>query len=305
MKEFYKRSIYFLIYFLAFTIVLNSGYLLIIARTDWSFSKRIESLTWKDPDFELLVLGTSLAQYGVDTELLTKKGIKSFNLGLEGSNIRTSYTQLEEYLTKYTIRPNYVIFFFNSQLEDIIADGGGGYHPIVEFTMKGQKIDFKDIPISKFQWQTTEIIKKLISSQYRTGYVSFGQVRSFKVVPDNSEFGDIKLNIRNFESAVHIAKIAELCCNNDIEFVIIEIPTVKKFQNQSPVGPYELSFDNGYSAMFYNLNSKEFCSFIDSQNDWGGLSHFNAEGAAKFTMELFYIIQSIDSVQNTNYHQSD
>ena len=65
-------------------------------REYWDFVKRRESLNFNNPDYELLVLGSSLAEYGIDTELLTSQGKKSFNLCLVGSSIKTGYVQINE-----------------------------------------------------------------------------------------------------------------------------------------------------------------------------------------------------------------
>jgi hypothetical protein len=288
MKKFAKKVLFFLLYFIVLSILINTVFLVIITRTDWNFSKRIESIRWEDPDFELLALGTSLADYGVDAELLTEEGIKSFNLALVGGSIQTSYVQLEEYLTNYKKDPRYVILLVNAYLEEFNQDG---IQPIVEFTMKGQKIDLKDVPISKFQWQTHELMKKALSSNYRSGYTSYGQTRRSSVSPDHSDYQNLTFDIKKYESAIYIEKMAELCNDREIEFIVIDIPGVKETQNISEIGPYDLRFESGHSAILYNLNSQEFCEFIDIQKDWSGMSHFNETGAAKFTRELLHLIR--------------
>lgn len=283
MNSFIKKALYFVLYFIVFSVILNTCYLAIITRTDWNFSKRIESIKWEDPDFELLAFGTSLADYGVDAELMTEKGLKSFNLALVGGSLKTSYIQLEEYLNMYEHAPRYALLLVNSYLEDFNQEG---IQPVVEFTMKNQKIDFKDIPISKFQWQTHELLKKVFSKEYRNGYTSFGQTRRRSSIPDHSEYQDLTLDIEKYKSAYWIGKVAALCNEHDIQLYLIEIPAVKETQNDSGIGPYTLTFENESCAILYNFNSKEFCKFIDEEKDWVGLSHFNEFGASKFSLEL-------------------
>lgn len=287
MKNFAKILFYFLLFFTLFTVLINTGYLGLIAATDWNFSKRLESLKFDNPDFEILILGTSFADYGVDAELLTLKGLKTFNLALDGSSVKTNYIQLNEYLTNYSIKPRYVLLFVNSYLEAFHQEG---IQPVVEFTMKSQKIDLKDIPISKFGWQRLEILKKILSSEYRKGYVSFGQVKRTKITPDNSDYKETYISIEKFEAAHWMGEIAKLCSLDGIEFMVIEIPGISESQNMSEIGPYHLYFDNGYTANLYNLNSQDFCKFIDPNKDWVGLSHFNKFGATKFTNELINIL---------------
>jgi hypothetical protein len=288
MRKFVNKAIFFLLFFIGLSVLINSLYLLLITKTDWNFAKRIESIRWEDPDFELLALGTSLGDYGLDAELLTKEGIKSFNLALVGGSIQTSYVQLKEYLEKYEQDPRYVLLFVNAHLEEFNQDG---IQPLVEFTMKGQKIDLKDVPISKFQWQTHELFKKALSPSYRSGYTSYGQTRRNSVTPDMSEYQDLEFDLEKYQSAIWIGEMATLCNERGIEFIVIDIPGIRETQNISEIGPYDLRLDNGQKAVLYNLNSREFCKFIDTEKDWSGMSHFNEYGAAKFTTELLKILR--------------
>ncbi len=73
MKKFAKESLFFLLFFVAFFLLINFLYLIIIVSTDWDFRKRIEALKLGNPVYELLVLGNSFPEYGIDNELLTRK----------------------------------------------------------------------------------------------------------------------------------------------------------------------------------------------------------------------------------------
>lgn len=269
--------------------MINFIFLGIIAFTDWDCKKRLESLKFENPDFELLVLGDSYAEYGVDTELLTSRGIKSYNLALVGNSVRSSYVQLKEYLAKYSVKPKYVILAVNSYVDQF--DDGIRIEPIVEFTMKDHVFDAKDIPISKFRWLGVEILKKIISSKHRTARLSYGQIKWGKNTPDDSEFSEIYFNVQKYESSNWIGEIAKLCHQKEIKLILVDIPGMRETQNLSEIGPYRLFFNNGYSAVLYNYNSYDFCGFFDADKDWIGQSHLNEIGAAKFTTELLKIIQ--------------
>ena len=250
----------------------------------------MESLKFDEPDFELLVLGSSLSQYGIDTELLTSKGIKSFNLGLVGNNVKTCYIQLNEYLTKYSKRPHYVLLVINSYLEKL---DGTKIQPIVEFTLKDYNYGVKDIPILKFGgvWFGGEVLKKVFSSNHRNTKLVYGQIKRDKTTPDTSDLKELYLDLQKVDSSYWIGEIAKLCDQNGIEMIIIEIPGVRETQNLSEIGPYKLYFSNGFSAVLYNFNSQKFCTIIDAEKDWVGDSHFNPAGARKFTKELIGIFK--------------
>lgn len=287
MKDLLKKLLLFALYFLAFSAVLNLLFLCLIAFTDWDFIKRRESLSFKNPDFKVLVLGASLSEYDFDTELMTASGMKAFNLALVGSSVKTNYVQLSEYLSKYPIKPEIVILGVNSCIEKFHQDG---IQPVVEFTMKGHRYGIKDIPITKFNWAAMELLKKAVLSEYRQTEVRYGHKRSIRIIPDNSVSDTAELYLPKFESAYWINKLATLCAQNGVQFVVIDLPGINATQNLSPLGPYTIVYPDGSKALLYNMNSREFCSFIDSNRDWAGLSHFNQYGAEKFTGKMMEVM---------------
>jgi hypothetical protein len=196
MKKFVERSFYFALFFAVFFILINLLYIVIIAKTDFDFRKRLESLKFANPDFELLALGASTSLDAFDTELLTSNGIKSYNLAIGGSTIRTNYIQLNEYLTKYSKRPQYVVFGLNSALVESFDDDA--IHPIVEVTMKDHEFVVHDVPILKFKWLGFEFIKKIVSENHRNAKLVYGQVKFRKTIPDNTSIKESYLNIEEF-----------------------------------------------------------------------------------------------------------
>ncbi len=103
MREYIKKVITFSVFFVSFFMLVNLIFTIILIKTDWDVRKRIESINFKDPKFDLLVLGNSLSEYGVDTELLTSYGVRAYNLSLIGNPVSTSYFQLNEYLRDFKL----------------------------------------------------------------------------------------------------------------------------------------------------------------------------------------------------------
>lgn len=287
MKRFVKKIFFFSSFFCVLFILYNTLFLGILLLTDWDFKKRLESLNFVNPDFELLVLGSSLPEYGIDTEFLTEHLMKSYNLALHGNPLKTSYVQLNEYLVRYPKKPNYVILGLNSFLDEHTDY----IHPVVDLTMKSHEFVLNDIPIISLRWFGVEFIKKILSSGHRKTKLSFGQVKSPRVNSDKTDYDILNLDLKEFESSYWIGEIAKLCTQNGIELIIIEMPGVKGKQNLTEIGPHTINFVNGYSALLYNLNNQEFCSFIDENKDWVGLSHLNETGALKLTIELLKILE--------------
>ncbi len=205
-------------------------------------------------------------------------------------------------MTHYSNKPRFVILAYNSYLEEFNKEG---IQPVIEFTMKGHKYGLKDIPISKFNWQLMELLKKVLISEYRATYVSYGQKKSNITESDKTAYKELYLDIDKYESAIWIREIAKICDKYGIELFLVEIPGSMEAQNVSDIGPHKINLKNGYSANLYNLNSQDFCAFIDPDKDWVGLSHFNETGAAKFTNELLRIINLIDSEDESEFQSRE
>jgi hypothetical protein len=288
MKRFLVKSGRFTIFFLIFFAVLNLLYLAIIASTSWDFRKRLESLKFNNPDFDLLALGSSLASDGFDTEALTRNGIKSYNLAMGGSTVRTNYIQLYEYLNTYQKKPQFVLLGLNSYLESFSNPNDSIIHPIVESTMINHKFSLSDMPILKFKWLGFEFLKKLVSSNHRRARLSYGQIKFQKKVKDGTHINNsVILDLAEYKTSFWISEISRLCSENEIRFTIVEMPAFKETRNRSEIGPYIINYNQKGSAELYNMNTIEFCEIFDDSHDWIGNSHLNESGAAKFTLELY------------------
>jgi len=283
MKKFLGRSLFYTLIFFLFNLV----FIIIIVATDWDFRKRIEAITFNNPDYELLVLGNSLAMDAIDCSLMTSSGLKSYNLAIGGASVRTNYVQLSEYLHKYDVKPDYVVLGLGSFGDDFEDDR---IHPIVEVTMRGYQFRADDIPVSKFKWLGVQLLKKLVSKKHRQAQIVDGQLKFQKIVPDDTEFTQTHFSLQPYASSVWIGKIAELCSQYGITLIILELPGYRHVQNMSDVGPYAISLTNGFSSNLYNYNSREFCAIFDPEKDWIGNSHLNEFGAIKLTGELMKVI---------------
>jgi hypothetical protein len=268
---------------------MNIGYFLLLYYTDIIIIKRYETLRFKQPDYELLVMGNSLACDAFDTGWLSSRGIKSYNLAIPGSSVKTNYVQLEEYLTTYSNKPHYVLLglgSFTGTFEDETV------HPIVEFTGSDVSYGIDDLPMIKFRWLAIEILKKMVSSNHRNIAMSCGQFKFKKVQPDQTQYGNNTFNYDRYRNALYIKKMALLCKANDVELILVEMPGFKEVQNEDRIGPYGIDYEEGASATLYNLNNVEFGRFFDANKHWIGNSHLNEFGAQQFTWQLYKIVFS-------------
>ncbi len=288
MKKFVNKSVSFAVFFAVFFLLINVLFLGIIVTTDFDVRNRIESLRFKDPNYDILILGASTSSDGIDTELLSDKGIESYNLALGGTNVKANIIQLSEYLTRYSFKPKYVLLGINSQLLQTFDDDL--IHPIIEVTMKDHDFGLEDVPILKFKWLGFEFLKKVVSKKVRKAKLSYGQLKFQKTSPDNTNYKELYLDLHEIESSYQIGELAKLCNQYEIELIVIEMPGYRVTQNLSETGPYSIFFNNGYAADLYNCASRDFCTIFEANEDWIGNSHLNEYGAFKFTNELYRLI---------------
>jgi hypothetical protein len=290
MNKLFKRSLYFIAFFLVFFILVNVAYMAVIAKTDSDFKKRFEAMQFNGLDLDLVVFGASTVLDGVDTEMLTSNGIKSYNFAIGGASIRTNIIQLEEYLKTCSVKPKSLVLGLNSSMVDTFDDET--IQPIVEVTMEDHKYSLNDVPILKFKWLGFEFLKKVVSKPHREYILSYGQVKFEKTVADYTTYVEQYLDIQRFENSYWIGEMIKVCKEHDIELILIEMPGYKMTQNMSPTGLHVINHSNGHQAKLYNYNSRDFCTIFDSEKDWIGNSHLNVHGAKKFTEVLLALLSS-------------
>lgn len=284
MKKFIQKVALFLLLF----ILINISYLFIIQKIDWNYSKRIEALNMNDPKYDVLVLGNSLAMDGIDTKHLSGNGYASYNSAIGGSSLKTTCLQLQEYLSLYEHKPKFVILGLGSYLNRFDNEK---INPIVEFTMEGKQYNIHDIPILKFKWLFKEQLKKLFSKSHREAYLINGQLRFNKTVSDISqEVGNKSFPLDEYLSSKVLKSIIDICNNNDIKLIILEMPGFKETRHAKTFDYYVIDkeLNNG---ILYDFNYYEFGNNFDDDKDWIGNSHLNEKGARKLSQ---YIIRILD-----------
>ena len=254
-------------------------------------------MDFNNPDYDLIALGASTTLDGIDTEFLTENGLRSYNTAIDGCSVKTNYIQLREYLDKASNhKPKYVVLGLNSSM--VISFDDELIQPIVETSMKNHHISLNDAPVLKFKWLGFELLKKIFSKAHRNAKMTLGQIKFKYSNPDNTNYKSQILNIDEFEKSFWIGELSLMCKQNGITLIVLEMPGYKATQNQSPLGPYKLNFDNGSCAYLLNFNSNDFCQIFTDDKDWIGNSHLNESGASKLTKEFLKIIKKKKIFEN-------
>lgn len=278
-----KAFLYKVLIFTLLLVVFNYFYLILVKSTDWGFKKRIESISFGNPAFDVLIIGNSLALDGIDAGYMSEVGHNTYNLAIGGASVRTSYVQLKEYLEMYDYTPEIVILGLGSYTGTFSS---ATIHPVVEFTSKEHSFGPGDIPVVKFKWMFKEMLKKILSKHHRDAFLVNGQLRFNKQMPDDTRIvPGLKLPVEKYTRNKTIHDIIALCNHYNITLYIVEMPGYKFVRHQVPVENLVLDpvNKNGY---FLDYNTVSFGTTFNDQTDWVGNSHLNVDGARKFTRVL-------------------
>lgn len=259
---------------------------------DWNFVKSIEAIHFKNQAFRCLVLGNSLAMDGIDTELLTEKGISAYNLAIGGASLKANYIQLSEYI-KSNQNPEIVLLGLSSCFDiDINSET---INPIIDYSYGLSKYSIRDLPLWKYKWIGKELLKKIVSKDHRTATLKAGQLKFARVVSDKSEYKELvkhTIDSIKYQNATFLLRMDSLCNHHQIKLIILEMPGIKKKQNEIAIESIVYNEANDVPVKIFNLNNRQFCTLFNDERDWLGNCHLNVYGAKKLTEYIYERILS-------------
>lgn len=299
MVKFLKKCCWFLL----LLVSLNVIYLMLLFWFSPGFKKVYDMITLKQQNYELLVLGNSMALDGIDTEYLTNNGISSYNLALGGDHVSTSLLILNEYL-QHNSKPKVVVVGLSSAI-------GRGYlnkvpfkNPEVEFFYHPNLVsNIMNPPLLNFQWLAIDMMKIVISKDFRNAKTILGQWKTKKVIPDNTIYKK-KASKELMYNNPFLLKIENECKKHGIKLIFVELPGANANRNSLPL-EYTIQTGNN-RKIIYNLNNYVVSSkIINPSTDWLAPDHLNENGAKKLTDFLYnYVIKKeMNLTPSTNINQ--
>jgi hypothetical protein len=293
MTKFLKRCSFFLV----IVILLNVLYLLLLLEFSAGFRKIQSVSKFKDKDYDLIVLGNSMALDGVDALYLSKKGIKTYNMAVAGNHISTTLLMLDTYLQNNQ-NPKMVMVGLSSAVGNSYLNPVSYNNPEVDFFYKPSLWSaIKNPPLLNFQWLAIDMSKTIVSKDHRNAQMIQGQWRTQKVIPDFSiEKVSTKQSIDY--SNVYLKKIVKLCEAKKIELILIEMTGSIATRNNLPFH-YQAKIDDETTVNIFNLNNSLIGSkIVDPMTDWLAPNHLNVYGAKKQTTFIFNEVLSKEYNQN-------
>lgn len=291
MKKFVKNIIAFSFIF----IVSNVLYLNLLKSFDWNFSKTEYFVNNNHNDLDILILGNSLAMDGINTQIIDNFGYNSYNASIGGANLYSNYIILKNQIDNGYI-PKSVIFGMGQFLSENYDSTE--LHPIVNYYFNSEKkISLDDLPLYKFRWLSKELIKFLFSEDHRTAKIYKGHLQFKKVSYDLSVFNNTNIfEVENLTSSINFNKIVNLCNENNINLIIVEMPGWKLDQhfNVDKSKKYD-RYDINDGILLLDFNNHDFYS-IFPKDSWLTKSHLNNKGSIIFTKFLMNLLVDIDEL---------
>ncbi|NOG43623.1 MAG: hypothetical protein HND50_00195 [Calditrichaeota bacterium] len=287
------------IYFLTILVALISLIGLLLEEAAYMFDpnepKIKEILEFKNKEFDVLFLGNSITQQGINPTIIDSSlNVNSYNMAVGGGNIFENEILLRHYI-KSNKKPQKIIYglFINESrwgenLRPTIIHGINKdiYQTYEEyFENHNIPIDYSLQLYNKFsifrhRSVIEHILKYIIDSKNRNYTYLKGFVRSTiinkmpeKLMPHTS---GININaLKSFDT---------FCNNEGIKVCYVELPNSEIFNKTTLKRSTTIAEINKVisdSLMSFNLNVDHYT--ID---DWSGLNHLNVKGAEKFTIAL-------------------
>lgn len=281
MNKFLKKCAWFF----SLLILLNMLYLALLFCASPGFKKVYDVSSLNNKKFELIAIGNSMAADGIDAQLLTNKGINSYNMAVNGSHVSSSLLILDDYLKKNE-KPKMIVIGLSSALGRGYLNGVSFKNPEIEFFYHPDLVsNIKNPPLLNFQWLAIDLLKIIASKDYRNAQTIRGQWKTKKVIEDRSVYKDKGVPTFLYSNK-YLSEVADLCTQKGIKLILIELPGSNSHRNQLPFR-YTVQLKGNQSQTVYNLNNNEVANKFLSSKDWLAPDHLNENGARKLTDFLY------------------
>lgn len=249
---------------------------------------------------DLLILGSSHAYRGYDTEFLAKQtGLKTFNLGTSAQTLKQTEILLEHYISR--LNPKYVVLDIYPALLD--NDGIESMCQLlsVEVLTKNMVYEaLRTFDIRVYNTLLYTLVNKLFhfSSDFQDKsipgekYVKGGYVRSYIAEYENAPFPSSSLKISE-EQEISFTRIINMLKERNIKYIMLQAPLPKE-RYSSYLNNDELDNTLKGFGNYYNFNKEKSLprSFFMDQ------SHINAKGVYLYNK---YVLEKLRTIyQSTN-----
>lgn len=253
---------------------------------------------------DVLFMGNSDIYRGISPmELYDEYGIKSYGYTSAGQRMWTAYYMLKEAL-RYQ-KPKVIVLGVDSLFNESNSSISN-YRKVFD-QMKNSKVKYEALndsiydfdfstrlsfyfPVFKYHTRYSELTKDDFKYAFSDFYFDYkGLDLNKEVVPYNNGFSymDESEKVVTIPKKVltYMNKIINLCKDNNINLVFVELPSADSWSYEKSMATYEYAKKNNIPFLDLNLNSDDFAFDWTTDSSDGG-DHLNVYGAKKVTRYL-------------------
>jgi len=294
-----KKLVIFTLVLVALIVALGELFRGLALRFDPNEPKVVDVLKLKDKDYDILFMGNSVTQQGVNPAIIDSVlGTNSYNMAMGGGSILENELILRNYLISNE-KPKLLVYgiFVNE------VRWGGILRPTFRYnfdksirtyyrkrtnkslTKRNLTTNLNIVPLYRYRVALEHALKFIIDPKGRnyTYYKGFLRTKVVKKVPDVAPKHQAGINEKDYPSFMNFVK------SKGINTLIIELPNSKSF-NEATLGR------DSVLQTIKNHSDLEFLSFNHNVEQytpemWVGINHFNVKGADKFSAILADTLQ--------------
>jgi len=245
-------------------------------------------------NIDILFIGSSHCYRGFDPRIFESYGLKTFNLGSSSQSPIQTYYLLKKYLSN--LKPKLIIYevypgpFTGDGIEsalDIISNDENDLNYLkMAISLNHVKV-YNTLFYSIFK----NILKNFPDEQTKNkydNYIGFGYVeRKNCFYSDDSELQEKNLELNEKQKSYFI-KTINLLKQNNIKYLLIEVPVTKDFYSKYRK---KEDFDSWISNYGEHIDFNKLTILNDSL-DFYDANHLNQSGVEKFNLELLLKIKN-------------
>ncbi len=293
---------------LLFSVVL---FLVFVGLITWAVAYPFDRIFSKNNNFDVLVVGASETQWGIDPEIIEQEtGLKAVLLATSGSSIEQRYTMLESHIRDKSLK--LVIlevskFSLTSDMDDKDIEQRVLYFSRVDglwnkLTAAVREFSFEDDEYDRLYAEILyEGIKSwdsIFNGTYneviaRRGYDpqnSYSQLLTEEEARATYREGWLSTD-PNKENAEALCNLINLCKENNVPVIMITMPLSEHYLWQ--YGGWDTARENilelleGQDITYYDFNlMKERQKYLSDEVSYRDMEHLGDEGAKSFSKVL-------------------
>lgn len=245
----------------------------------------------EENSLDVLVLGDSLTYSGISPyHLWNEYGYTSFVCGTPSQMINNTYELLEASLMKQ--KPKVVLLETNV------------IYQVTQQRSIVQSLFFETFPILRYHnnWKgyTRDDEGKIIGETRYKGYI----LRYSQAGANTSQYMTPNSGVRDVSAVnkYYFEKIHNLCEENDIELIIISVPSVRYWTYKKHNGVSQLAKEYGVKYWDFNIDEELDINWSKDTPDKG--MHLNIHGAPKLTSRIGELLSTKTDAKLTD-HRGD